>query len=97
MITRPAGTRQMKNFASKGTHHEHEAQQPEKLDVAAMNPKNSGSADMATDCLLAELKKALRPGPARQIARRPSREGKSTRRAAPMPRAGARTPSPASG
>src|SRR6266404_2170968 len=43
MITRgPLGRAQMKNLrVYKGPNHEHEAQQPEKLDVAAMNPKNS--------------------------------------------------------
>ena len=43
MITRgPLGRAQMKNLrAYKGPKHEQEAQQPEKLDVAAMNPKNS--------------------------------------------------------
>src|SRR3981189_1463442 len=43
MITRgPLGRAQMKNLrVYKGPKHEQEAQQPEKLDVAAMNPKNS--------------------------------------------------------
>ena len=43
MITRgPLGRQQMKNLrVYKGPTHEHEAQQPEKLDVAAMNRKNS--------------------------------------------------------
>ena len=43
MITRgPLGRQQMKNLrVYKGPSHEHEAQQPEKLDVAAMNRKNS--------------------------------------------------------
>ena len=43
MITRgPLGRQQMKNLrVFKGPNHEHEAQQPEKLDVAAMNRKNS--------------------------------------------------------
>lgn len=43
MITRgPLGRAQMKNLrVYKGPKHEHEAQQPEKLDVAAMNRKNS--------------------------------------------------------
>ena len=43
MITRgPLGRQQMKNLrVYKGPNHEQEAQQPEKLDVAAMNPKNS--------------------------------------------------------
>jgi len=43
MITRgPLGRQQMKNLrVYKGPNHEHEAQQPEKLDVAAMNRKNS--------------------------------------------------------
>ena len=43
MITRgPLGRAQMKNLrVYKGPNHEQEAQQPEKLDVAAMNPKNS--------------------------------------------------------
>ena len=43
MITRgPLGRQQMKNLrVYKGPKHEHEAQQPEKLDVAAMNRKNS--------------------------------------------------------
>ena len=36
------GRAQMKNLrVYKGPNHEQEAQQPEKLDVAAMNPKNS--------------------------------------------------------
>ena len=38
----PLGRRQMSNLrVYPGTEHPHEAQQPEKLDVAAMNPKNS--------------------------------------------------------
>jgi large subunit ribosomal protein L13 len=43
MITRgPLGRQQMKNLrVYKGPNHEHEAQQPEKLDVAALNRKNS--------------------------------------------------------
>ena len=43
MITRgPLGRAQMKNLrVFAGPNHEHEAQQPEKLDVAAMNRKNS--------------------------------------------------------
>jgi large subunit ribosomal protein L13 len=43
MITRgPLGRAQMKNLrVYNGDKHEQEAQQPEKLDVAAMNPKNS--------------------------------------------------------
>ena len=43
MITRgPLGRAQMKNLrVYAGPNHEQEAQQPEKLDVAAMNPKNS--------------------------------------------------------
>ena len=43
MITRgPLGRAQMKNLrVYKGPKHEQEAQQPEKLDVAAMNRKNS--------------------------------------------------------
>jgi large subunit ribosomal protein L13 len=43
MITRgPLGRAQMKNLrVYKGPNHEQEAQQPEKLDVAAMNRKNS--------------------------------------------------------
>ena len=43
MITRgPLGRAQMKNLrVFKGPNHEHEAQQPEKLDVAALNRKNS--------------------------------------------------------
>lgn len=42
MITRgPLGRLQMKNLrVYAGTAHPHEAQQPEVLDVAAMNPKN---------------------------------------------------------
>lgn len=42
MITRgPLGRRQMSNLRIyAGTEHPHEAQQPEVLDVAAMNPKN---------------------------------------------------------
>ena len=37
----PLGRRQMKNLkVYAGAEHPHEAQQPEKLDVAAMNPKN---------------------------------------------------------
>ena len=46
MITRgPLGRQQMKNLrVFKGPTHEHEAQQPEKLDVAAMNRKNVRSA-----------------------------------------------------
>ena len=38
----PLGRQQMKNLrVYKGPTHEHEAQQPEKLDVAALNRKNS--------------------------------------------------------
>lgn len=42
MITRgPLGRQQMKNLrVYAGAAHPHEAQQPEVLDVAAMNPKN---------------------------------------------------------
>lgn len=42
MIPRgPLGRRQMRNLRIyAGTEHPHEAQQPEVLDVAAMNPKN---------------------------------------------------------
>ena len=37
----PLGRKQMKNLkVYAGTDHPHEAQQPETLDVAAMNPKN---------------------------------------------------------
>ena len=40
----PLGRRQMKNLkVYAGTVHPHEAQQPETLDVAAMNPKNKRS------------------------------------------------------
>ena len=40
----PLGRRQMKNLkVYAGTDHPHEAQQPESLDVAAMNPKNKRS------------------------------------------------------
>jgi large subunit ribosomal protein L13 len=43
MITRgPLGRKQMSNLrVYAGTEHPHEAQQPEMLDVAAMNPKNA--------------------------------------------------------
>lgn len=43
MITRnPLGRQQMSNLrVYAGTEHPHEAQQPEALDVAAMNPKNA--------------------------------------------------------
>ena len=43
MITRgPLGRKQMSNLrVYAGTEHPHEAQQPEVLDVAAMNPKNA--------------------------------------------------------
>jgi large subunit ribosomal protein L13 len=38
----PLGRRQMSNLrVYAGTEHPHEAQQPEKLDVAALNPKNT--------------------------------------------------------
>ena len=38
----PLGRAQMKNLrVYKGAQHEHEAQNPEKLDVAALNRKNS--------------------------------------------------------
>lgn len=45
MITRgPLGRQQMKNLrVYAGPSHPHEAQQPEALDVAAMNPKNKRS------------------------------------------------------
>jgi large subunit ribosomal protein L13 len=43
MITRgPLGRQQMSNLrVYAGTEHPHEAQQPEVLDVAGMNPKNA--------------------------------------------------------
>ena len=43
----PLGRQQMRNLrVFAGTDHPHEAQSPETLDVAAMNPKNSlGNAD----------------------------------------------------
>ncbi len=46
MVSRnPLGRRQMKKLhVYAGTEHPHEAQQPEVLDVAAMNPKNKRSA-----------------------------------------------------
>jgi large subunit ribosomal protein L13 len=46
MITRgPLGRAQMKNLrVYAGPSHPHEAQQPEAVDVAAMNPKNKRSA-----------------------------------------------------
>lgn len=46
MITRgPLGRAQMKNLrVYAGSEHPHEAQRPEALDVAAMNPKNKRSA-----------------------------------------------------
>lgn len=46
MITRgPLGRLQMKNLrVFAGSDHPHEAQKPEVLDVAAMNPKNKRSA-----------------------------------------------------
>jgi len=46
MITRnPLGRRQMGNLkVYAGPKHPHEAQQPEPLDVAALNPKNKRSA-----------------------------------------------------
>ncbi|MEO9459944.1 MAG: 50S ribosomal protein L13 [Lentilitoribacter sp.] len=46
MIPRgPLGRRQMKNLrVYAGAEHPHEAQSPEVLDVAAMNPKNKRSA-----------------------------------------------------
>jgi large subunit ribosomal protein L13 len=38
----PLGKRQLSNLrVYVGTDHKHEAQQPQTLDVAAMNPKNS--------------------------------------------------------
>ena len=41
----PLGRRQLGNLrVYKGSEHPHEAQQPEKLDVAAMNRKNTRSA-----------------------------------------------------
>ena len=41
----PLGRQQMKNLrVYAGSEHPHEAQQPETLDVAAMNPKNRRSA-----------------------------------------------------
>ena len=37
----PLGRRQLKNLrVYAGAEHPHEAQQPETLDVAALNPKN---------------------------------------------------------
>lgn len=46
MIPRgPLGRRQMKNLrVYAGANHSHEAQQPEVLDVAALNRKNKGNA-----------------------------------------------------
>ncbi|ACO00584.1 50S ribosomal protein L13 [Brucella melitensis] len=46
MIPRgPLGRRQMKNLrVNVGPNHQHEAQQPEVLDVAALNRKNKGNA-----------------------------------------------------
>jgi large subunit ribosomal protein L13 len=46
MITRgPLGRQQMRNLRIYvGAEHPHEAQQPEVLDIAAMNPKNKRSA-----------------------------------------------------
>jgi large subunit ribosomal protein L13 len=46
MIPRnPLGRQQMRNLrVYAGPEHKHEAQQPEPLDVAAMNPKNKRSA-----------------------------------------------------
>ncbi|MFK0685947.1 50S ribosomal protein L13 [Ochrobactrum sp. BD67] len=46
MIPRgPLGRRQMKNLrVYAGPNHQHEAQQPEVLDVAALNRKNKGNA-----------------------------------------------------
>ncbi|WP_343314446.1 50S ribosomal protein L13 [Brucella sp. BE17] len=46
MIPRgPLGRRQMKNLrVYAGTDHQHEAQQPEVFDVAALNRKNKGNA-----------------------------------------------------
>jgi large subunit ribosomal protein L13 len=45
MISRnPLGRQQMKNLrVYAGTEHPHEAQKPEVLDLAAMNPKNKRS------------------------------------------------------
>ena len=41
----PLGRQQMKNLrVFAGTEHPHAAQQPETLDVGAMNPKNKRSA-----------------------------------------------------
>jgi large subunit ribosomal protein L13 len=41
----PLGRQQMRNLrVYAGPEHQHEAQQPETLDVAAMNPKNKRSA-----------------------------------------------------
>ena len=46
MVSRsPLGRRQMRKlFVYAGPEHPHAAQQPEVLDVAAMNPKNKRSA-----------------------------------------------------
>ncbi len=46
MVTRgPLGRQQMSNLrVYAGPEHTHEAQQPEPLDIAAMNPKNKRSA-----------------------------------------------------
>ena len=46
MIPRsPLGRQQMSNLrVYGGPEHPHEAQQPETLDIAAMNPKNKRSA-----------------------------------------------------
>jgi len=46
MISRnPLGTQQMRKLhVYAGTEHPHEAQKPEVLDIAAMNPKNKRNA-----------------------------------------------------
>lgn len=42
----PLSRRQMKNLkVYAGAEHPHEAQQPQKLDIAALNPKNTGRDD----------------------------------------------------
>jgi large subunit ribosomal protein L13 len=46
MVSRnPLGTQQMRKLhVYAGTDHPHEAQSPEVLDIAAMNPKNTRRA-----------------------------------------------------
>ena len=97
MIPRgPLGRRQMKNLrVYAGAEHPHAAQQPDALDVGALNPKNKRVKYMAELNSLADLGRRRQRGV--QPAAPVHVQKLDQSRAAPMPPASARTPSPASG